>query len=96
MKHQPTLENVLTAYQAAPQDRRAAALAALLGAGANGTPTGKKILRWREAARLASLTPRSLRYAVETAGIDPVVLPGRQRAIGIRETDFRNLFRLES
>ncbi len=96
MKHQATLENVLTAFQAAPTDRRAAALAALLGNGANGATGGRKILRWREAARLASLTPRSLRYAVEAAGLDPVVLPGRQRAIGIRESDFRNLFRLEA
>jgi hypothetical protein len=85
-----TLENVVEAWRPAPADRRAAALRILQG-GEPATADRPLVYRWPAAARKLSITPRALHYAVEIAGIEPVRLPGRNRAIGIRSSDLDRL-----
>ena len=82
----PTLDDVVAAWTAIPPAERAARLAALK----IGTPApddGALVERWTPAARKISVTVRALRNAVKAAGIKPVALPGRTRAIGIRTRD---------
>jgi hypothetical protein len=50
-----------------------------------------KVLRFPEAARQLSITPRALFYAIRHAGIQTVKLPGRGRAFGIRASDLDRL-----
>jgi hypothetical protein len=82
----PTLDDVVAAWTAIPPAERAARLAALKV----GTPAqddGALVERWTPAARKIGVTVRALRNAVKAAGIKPVALPGRTRAIGIRTRD---------
>jgi hypothetical protein len=50
------------------------------------------LLRYGEVAQLlGGITVRSLRYAMQSAGVQPVALPGRERCIGIRAADLDKL-----
>ncbi len=90
MKREPSLEDIATVWTTSDLDRRRDTLYVLR----NGLPQqtdDRKVVRFNEAARMLSITPRSLRYAVDAAGIKAVKLPGRQRAFGLRTTDVAKL-----
>ena len=50
-----------------------------------------RVYRFGAAARSLSITPRALSYAMQSGGIQPVRLPGRSRAFGIRAADLDRL-----
>ena len=61
-------------------------------AAARGVPEPDAVVvRWTEAARRLGVTTRTARDSARKAGIEPVKLPGGQRAIGLREQDLKLL-----
>ena len=86
----PTLDDVVAAWSAIPPAERAARLAALKADPAH-TDDGPLVTRWTPGARSLGVTVRAFRNAVKNAGIRPVCLPGRSRAIGIRTRDLHAL-----
>jgi hypothetical protein len=50
-----------------------------------------RVLRWKDAADRVGITTKRLRDAFRTAGLEPVVLPGSKRAIGVRLADLATI-----
>ncbi len=89
---EPTLELMTVEWLRAPVDKRKAALKALTGIPhGKGFEDDRWVIRWQDAARLLSVTPRSVRNAVTACGIHPVFLTGSKRSLGIRATDLHRL-----
>ena len=84
------MEEFATAWIHASQDKRKAALQALESGGGEARRL-PKVVRFHDAAKQLSITPRSLAYAMKRAGIEGVRLPGRSRAFGIRAEDLDRL-----
>ena len=88
-----SLDTLVQVWMRAPEQRRAKAMNALRNRSEEsvGPDAPPKVVRFHDAAKQLSITPRSLAYAMKRAGIEGVRLPGRQRAFGIRAQDLERL-----
>ena len=84
MKNAWTLEKVVMLWGDADEGRRRAAAEALLGANQN---QPDKVIRHGEAARRLGCTVRTVNSLIRSGALSPVRLPGRTRAVGVRERE---------
>ena len=89
-KQQPTLETLIEAWQNATPEQKEAAISILHGNTKKSLNT-PAVIRWKDLAERLQVTKRTARTATQKAGITPVILPGRKRAIGIRTRDLYKL-----
>jgi len=86
----PNLETLIAAWQPATPKQRADAIKALHGAPDASIKT-PAVIRWNDLAERLQVTKRTARTAIAAAGIVPIVLPGRNRSVGIKTSDLWKL-----
>ena len=85
----PSMEDMTALWLDASVGRRIAAWQQLLGDEPEQPDSDLTVIRWQDAAKRLSVTTRCVRDAAKALGIKPVKMPGRERAIGLRERDLR-------
>ncbi len=87
MQSSISLEVMVSAWQSATQQQRNDAVSLLKNQPSQQAVDTPSIIRWEALARRLSVSKRTVRNAIENAGITPVKLPGRNRSVGIRACD---------
>ncbi len=87
MQSSVSLEVMVSAWQSATAEQKSAAVNALKSQPSQQAVDTPSIIRWEALARRLSVSKRTVRNAIENAGINPVKLPGRNRSVGIRACD---------
>ncbi len=85
-----SLETLIAAWQTATADQKDTAINSLKGTQQSAI-NSPSIIRWNDLAKRLQVTKRTARTAITAAGITPVVLPGRNRSVGIKTCDLWKL-----